>query len=308
MKVLQTLGDIEFSKNGIAEIDVETLSKTSGIIHVDQLKNRDYKKMPMLTYELCNLLTDEISKSDAMPNLESKIYIYSDSCFGITREKDPHSIPIESVVMSKMIGYIKSTNNEDLNLSVGFAVSDGGIRLAIGSEVQICSNFTILGDKQEWGTFGNNRMDFFSIMKSLKERITHARDLIERDYRIMQSTKQIEVREEELTMFLGKLIQSAVMSNYNTANKKEYSLLTGNSSPLNVTQVSRFTEQIYDSEHFKLSFDTKSCSVWDIINAGTNFMRPIDGIKPATAFQSNRAWCNAVVNEFAPHALEVHLN
>jgi hypothetical protein len=260
------------------EISLDVLKKTLNL--ADPYTGKLPESRPMEHYQFIETIAEMAYKNNLKFEMEP-IYIgkgESDWIKELDRERLglPESYIIRRVITKLNIsspGYLK----EDFGTSIAVGYNEKGVQGAIGVNVRICSNMCIFGGRL-MTTYGNNRMPFSKLMELISKQINELPTIAESDFRILETYKEFPINDRDIIETIGEMHVNAVQGAY-----------FGGNSPLNIGQVSNFTQGVLKSHPklLELGGEERLMSLYDFYNMGTEILHPkraeVSGVWPGVA-------------------------
>lgn len=166
---------------------------------------------------------------------------------------------ISTILFNRMLTqiHIRDAENDEYNGSIAIAFHQGGIELAYGQNVKICSNLSILGGEHV-RTYGTSKVQLKDALQIVDDWIVLHDEKIERDMKLIQTMKDFHMDYQRMCVFIGMLRLMAV---------KHEKFIPGN-APLNKSQLSNLEYE------YLLNYDKDAESVnnlWKVYNLATRF-------------------------------------
>lgn len=145
------------------------------------------------------------------------------------------------------------------NLAIGFMYNEKGIEVCIGTNISICSNFTIYGEARHLRNYGRDAMELNKIFDTIEDWIKNFEGIEGVNSALLQRMADMKIIwNEGVKLFIGECVVAAVRRLYHK----------GDPFPLTVTLINRMTSYLIDLES-KLLNDGISPSLYTLYNAGT---------------------------------------
>ena len=171
---------------------------------------------------------------------------------------------LEAHLLRRVIGKISFPEYSDSEHGSGIAINfhQGGVELAYGNNVHVCSNLNIYGETHI-ATFGKNSIPLLKMFDVYEDWLYKLSDFRENDIKVINMMKDMYVEKGIATdNLIGKLMQEAVKTAY---------LDSTIVSPLNIGQVSTFTKNLLKSG---IMASGGHISVWELDNIATEIIKP----------------------------------
>ncbi|MDR0829274.1 MAG: DUF932 domain-containing protein [Prevotellaceae bacterium] len=263
------MNTFNFDKNKVEILDFSTLKRTHkendiygnplrGMYHYQVIENvAELADNHNLNYEIEEIFATQNSsrQSPAVVILPQVEETYGKNA-------------VEAHILRKVYTTLKISDlqNGETCGNVVIANHQDGLALAVGQRVMICKNQCILRADNIFQNFGNNKITESQMFKSIDNWFLNFAEYREKDLRILERMKQIELARRDIFELIGLLTAIRVAND----NLKNCSLTRGN-YPLNQAQISQFTENILleSIENGKESF-----TLWEIYNIATHLQKP----------------------------------
>jgi hypothetical protein len=220
-----------------------------------------------------------ISKKNSFPRINDE-----DKSLGYNREV----CPINKWEFDKVIGSVTLPNlgNDLANGKIAFSFYDKGITLALGTNVHVCSNFSILGGSliRTFTEHGRPGYSWESIEAMLEKWFRNIDQKIHIETTIMQRMMQREISNEAV-------IDNVIGDLYKRAIKQAY--FKGNDAPFDTHGMSYFVQEVIKQK----KEEEKVGNVWDLYNWGTAIMKP-GTIDLASIVESSKMFADYLCLEF----------
>lgn len=169
---------------------------------------------------------------------------------------------IEAHIFRRLIGGFEiETDNKEWNTKIAYSFHQGGIELAIGANVRVCSNLSIFGYENMVST---KNVPIDKMFEIVSDWITKYEEKLNQFEVTMKKLKENTFSLDKYFQFVGLLSairvekDSSVIKNY-INDAKVYGLNQG--------QINKFTEKALIEYSI---VDNNSISAYDIYNIGTN--------------------------------------
>jgi len=267
---LSTERKLDFKNNKVEFVTLAQLRET-----VDE-RNTGQKPMNgLLHWYLFGRLNDRFTESDldfqllpiaAADGGASKLP--GVSVFPALQEKHGEG-SLQSHLLRRMVGMFLITSLMDKEFSYGLAVAfhQDGIQIAYGPNVNICANMAIVGTELRTQTYGPNRVTPEKLIEVAGEWITKYKEKRERDLRILNGMKEIDLKYRDVAELVGHFnFIRVARDSKNIASKSDY--------PLNQGQITKFIESYLLKYQELKQKNEDTMSLYDIYNLATNMHHP----------------------------------
>ena len=178
---------------------------------------------------------------------------------------------VEAHILRRVFANIRITDFDDAETTTGLAIAyhQKGIQVGFGPQVKVCHNQCMLspelyiasyGDK---GTGRGGGSDIETILRTVREWLMNARNIVENDRKKIEQLKNIVVPADQMLMIIGTLTAMRVKAD--TARKTIRANMT---YPLNQSQITIFTEDMLEAYELK-----SQVTAWDIYNSATEMYK-----------------------------------
>jgi hypothetical protein len=180
---------------------------------------------------------------------------------------DPRSLRFNRLAGSFKIN---SLANKESYGFIGFATSNKGYELAIGSEIAVCSNMCVMQADHRASTFGNAKIgDVTKLMNQLRNWISTYPEIRESNIETIARMKEIVATPKLISQTFGEL--------YEMTHKKGGGIIGANT--LSKTQ-SYYVKEFIEK-------DNSMTNIWDLYNLFTYHMK-FDTLDFLNIFESNQ--------------------
>lgn len=171
---------------------------------------------------------------------------------------------IEAHVLRRIYANIRVNNfdNDELTTNVAVAFHQNAIQLAYGPMVKICHNQCILSPARVFTT--NRQTDINGVIAQFAAAMQHFAEHIEQDKETIARMKMFPMTPQMILQTIG-IFEAAAVKYYS----KDERIKNRDIYPLNLSQVSRFTEDMMIKSH-ELN---NNVSLWDVYNVCTNLYK-----------------------------------
>ena len=285
---------LEWGKDQKAmEITFEELQASIGVRN-----NRgDYNKaLPMKHADFIEKIADMVSKDYDVT--VGKIYVPKNR-IGVVHELDPDKQGlIKASMFRSLVGEIHLNNfkNDEMNMKLAINVTDRGVTLAQGTNVQVCSNMTIMGASNMISTMGRQGLPFDKFQELFEGWVPKMGETFEKYTKTIEQMKAVQLGSNgQIQELIGELQIAAIRGAY----ERGYS-----ESPLNLSELSKLTQDLIKKPDF---LNDEPMSLWDIFNDFTyvqthseqNIDTKIDDMIRTSEF---------LLKKYYPEGAEVFLN
>lgn len=192
---------------------------------------------------------------------------------------------------------IEDMSDEISNTAIAISYHQDGIEIAMGPNIHVCQNMSILGQGNHIRSYGANKMpDIDKMMEVLSDWLTNFKSRRIHDQRILEVMNNTFLTTRQISAFIGDLTLRRVGRD-ELGIKKD--------APLNQGNISKFTkEYLVQLKDLKNSDnEIKDLSVYDIYNIGTSLMKPETHDFP-TLLHNNASFGEYIINTFVKPQLE----
>jgi hypothetical protein len=189
-------------------------------------------------------------------------------------------------IFNRLIARITLVTPEESSMpgmtaAIAFAYNKNGIQIAFGTNVNICSNFSILSGRV-FQTYGENKVSYDDIMTSVAQYIDNLPQWQAAEYEMIQAMQNTAVGTlSDVNEIIGILLRAAV-----TANMKN------DLSALNITEVSELVRELISTkpEEFR--------NVWHLFNVGTFVLNFSGKVNFIDAIDKHVMWRDVVLQKY----------
>jgi len=223
--------------------------------------------------------------------MPSPIYIGKSESKKIV-QLDPDNIGLpESFLFNRVVTKFNMTSpdysKQEYNTSIAIGYNEKGIQVALGTNVRICSNMCIFGNRLIF-TYGNNRMPYDKFTMAITQYINDLPYIAEDNFTILENMMSLPINKNDIIKSIGDIHISAVNGTY-----------FGGDSPFNIGQVSNFTQTILklfpkfiDNDNFE-----SISNLYDFYNIGTHILHP-QRAELHDVWKRVTDWSNYITNRF----------
>lgn len=173
---------------------------------------------------------------------------------------------------------IHDGETDELTTNIAIAYHQEGLQVAFGTTVKICRNLCILGVEKMVANFGNGKISNDKIFESVDNWLQNFGNYQERDLRVIERMRSINVQKSDAMQLIGLLTSIRVAYDQNIGDVRE----NLKNYPLNQAQISIFTEN-----YLRFEQENEQVNLWDVYNLATHIYKPntteIPNILPQTA-------------------------
>jgi hypothetical protein len=208
----------------------------------------------------------------------------ADKALGYNKE----NCPLEKWEFDKVMTRIDIPNlgNDIATGTIAMMFDDRGITLALGMNVHLCTNFSILGGTSVH-TFKRGEQDghsWESIKAIVKDWIGNREQIIGVEMEIMRRMQEREISNETaIDRVIGTLYQNAIKQAY----------FKGGDTPFDTHGMSQFVQEMFR----RRKDEEKLANVWDLYNWGTEIMKP-GQVELSTIIDSSKLYADYLCTEF----------
>jgi len=260
---------MELSKNKTFELTLEQLRET-----VDETSMGNKSFNGIQHHVLIDTIAELSDKHGLVPELKAVVCQDTGGTAkpGISRvqmavEKygveDHRSLIVRRLYTSLMY----KTRDEHQVMGIGLTYTQEGIVLAIGPQVEICSNWCIYGYDQIASTYGPNRVAGDKLLDVYRGWMENYPAISEQKMKMMELMKAIEVQPHMAEQFFGRL-QLARVGHDSQTRKQEWVY------PMNQTQINTYAENYLRQLREYDTANGDNMNLWEFYNLGTEIMKP----------------------------------
>lgn len=275
------------AKERTREIDLPTLKETVSLAEYDG-KLPDSR--PLEHYQLIDDLSEIAYKKGYNFNLDHIYVSKSESNRLMVFDPENQGLP-KSYILRRVVTRLNivdaSFNTAAHNTSIAIGYNERGIQIAFGTNVKVCSNMCIFGERY-MTTYGDNKMPFDKMMELVNTYINQLPDICSDDFRILNRMYDHPVNDNDIITAVGEMQLNAVRGAY-----------FGGDSPLNIGEVSTFSKGLLKQHGNILEAEPESriMSLYDFYNMGTEILHP-QRAEISSVWPNVSSWGNFVVNHF----------
>lgn len=178
---------------------------------------------------------------------------------------------VEAHILRRVFANIRITDFDDAETTTGLAIAyhQKGIQVGFGPQVIICHNQCMLSPELYVSTYGDKGtgrgggVDIETLLRTVREWLMNARNIVENDRRKIEQLKNIVVTPDQMLMIIGSLTAMRVKAD--TARKTIRANMT---YPLNQSQITIFTEDMLEAYELH-----DRVTAWDIYNSATEMYK-----------------------------------
>lgn len=257
-----------FEKNDVVKtLPLEKLSKS---VRVEGKHGRVLSTRPEQSWKVISFIIAMLEENNMNYDLKD-IYVQKKSSYPRINDQDRdkgynrESCPIEKWEFDKVICRIDIPNlsNGDSTSTIGITFNDRGIQVAFGANINICSNFQVLGGRvlSTYKRSGNEGMSWDNIMIRLQHWVQSMEQLFKVETDVMNRMKESGISDERtIEKVIGDLYMRAIDQAY--GSKKI--------APFDTHEMSQFVQEMFRQR----KEEEKISTVWDIYNWGTSILKP----------------------------------
>jgi hypothetical protein len=173
---------------------------------------------------------------------------------------------------------IHDGETDELTTNIAIAYHQEGLQVAFGTTVKICRNLCILGAQKIVSNYGSNKISNEGIFQTVDNWLRDFGNYQERDLRVIERMKSIDVQKSDAMQLIGILTSIRVAYDNGIGEVRQQL----NNYPLNQAQISIFTEN-----YLRFEENNERVNLWDVYNLATHIYKPntteIPNILPQTA-------------------------
>jgi hypothetical protein len=266
-------------ENGSATIQPELLKE---IAEERDFKNKLPKGFPKESYAVYEDVMDIISKPAGL-KLENKGIIVPEKSIRIFGRHDGMA-PIENHRLVSHIGtiYMKGKGDKKMSMAVAIACKERGITIAFGTNVWVCTNQCIFGDRIMY-THGAGAIAYDKMMNVLSDYMTHFEEIKETEQTVIKSMMEIDLDYDGVRKIIGELYLRGRIDNLQKYQKSQM---------LNVSEVGKVFDhivenQISDEKGLSILDPDFNMNLWDFYNSITTVLNPQQNNDPVNVLEPN---------------------
>lgn len=200
---------------------------------------------------------------------------------------------IQAYILRRILSRIVIHDLDDAisNTAIAISYHQDGIEIAMGPNIKVCQNMSILGQGNHIRSYGNNKMpDIEKMMEVLSDWLTHYKE------RRLHDQKVLEVMNET---FLSTRQVSEMIGNLTLRRVGRDELNIKKDAPLNQGNISKFTRDYLEKlkELRESDNEAKDLSLYNIYNIGTGLMKPENHEFP-TLLHNNACFGEYILKSF----------
>jgi hypothetical protein len=275
-------------------------------IRVEDNLGRAYRTRPVQAWTLMAMILSMVKEAEVAYELHPVI-VRADSA-GVALNDDDREqskftkqgCPINKWIFDQLITKIDIPHiGGDLaNGTIAISYVNKGINIALGLNVKLCDNLSILGGQQlrTYKFDGQGGFDWETMKIHLKDWISNLDQKLGVEVEIMNRMMAARIdNESAIDRVIGKLYQDAIKWRY----------FKGPQAPFDISGMSSFVqnalkqqEYTYKAHSDNIESYKKIDNVWDLYNWGTNVMKPeFERLENLT--EASRLYADFLCNEFA---------
>lgn len=192
---------------------------------------------------------------------------------------------IESWVFPRLVTRLNMIlgDNTRFNPSIAIGYNVKGLTLGMGVNTRICSNQSIFGNflLQTWG---KTSVHFEKLFNVFNDWLSKYDETYIQNVNILNSMEKTTLNHVQINEMIGELQMEAVKNAY---------INPGLNTPFNISQMSNFSKNLYQSGTLEKSHPT----VFDFYNVGTDLLKP-KTTDIVDIWANNNIFSNYIVNRF----------
>lgn len=178
---------------------------------------------------------------------------------------------VEAHILRRVFANIRLKDFDDEETTTGLAIAyhQKGIQVGFGPQVKVCHNQCMLSPELYISTYGDKGtgrgggVDIETLVRTVREWLMNARNIIETDRRKIEQLKNIVVPADQMLMIIGSLTAMRVK-----ADTQRKTIRANMTYPLNQSQITIFTEDMLEAYE---KYD--KVTAWDIYNSATEMYK-----------------------------------
>jgi len=205
--------------------------------------------------------------------------------------------PLENLASGGAIGQFRVKGfHPDYSPSIALNITEKGEQLGIGTQVHICSNFTIFGAGDLMTTWekvtgaGGARFNrtLENILKEIKIKLEDTHRRFEMDLQKIEELKSFEIRRPAFERFLGQEFQRIERANFYRINRRITELYADEKKIiLNSAQLSRFAVEAAKPSYEIYHWQEDSTNKWKVLNWATEVLKTRHGSDIMSVLKAN---------------------
>ncbi len=179
-------------------------------------------------------------------------------------------------------------SNKDVSMSIAISCSEKGIGIAFGSNVHACTNMCVFGDKVMY-TYGNNSTPYDKMLEVLREYMNRFESIRAEENLVIDNMIKTRLNHDTVVNIVGDLYIQARKNNFRNQ---------AHSQILNVSEVGKLLDGLFDKSDSSLLDESLDVSLWDFYNMGTNVLNPLHANDPVNTLKPNSLFTNYLLDHF----------
>lgn len=273
-------------------------------IRVEGKHGRVLQTRPVQSWNAMNYILALLSAADTNHSLES-IYVQKRNSFPQLNDAekqlgyDRKNCPVSRWMFDKVAASIMIPNigNDLVHGRIGFKFDDNGIQIAFGMNVNVCSNFAIMGGQIMQTYKGNNSdgLSWESIEIKLKDWIQNLDQKMKVEMDLMERMQNRQITDPSvIDHVIGGLYRRAIDQAYGSKKNAPFDTAGMSNFVQNVIKTGYNPAKVADHEW---NGANRIDNVWDLYNYGTAIMKP--GIVDIADIQiSSASYADYLFDEF----------
>ncbi len=243
---------LEWGDNKAMAITLEELQASIGVRNNRGEYNR---RLPMKHSDFIETIINNVEQSyDVTPG---EIYVPKNR-IGVVHEMDPERLGlIKASMFRSMIGvlHLNSLKTDEMNMSIAYNITDKGVTLAMGTNIAICSNMTIMGASNVITTNGRKGLPFDKFMELFHGWLPRIDETWNKYIDVIEEMKTIQLAGNgQIQELIGDLQIAATRRAY---EKGYYD------APINLAELSKLTQGLIKKPEF---LQEEPMTLWEIFN------------------------------------------
>jgi hypothetical protein len=172
------------------------------------------------------------------------------------------------LLFKRMIGTIKLTSfeNEEVSGTLAFSISQSGFEIAVGTNVKVCSNMSILCATHRAKSFGKDGVNPQELLDIVKGWMVNYADIHGENLRRIEAMKSKTLTLKEVNSYFGYLYGDAITNNdVELKRMSDHSIV-----PLNVSSVSKGHHEFLKEAYANVEMET--ITIWQLYNYITLYL------------------------------------
>lgn len=206
-----------------------------------------------------------------------------------------HDIRAYTLLRTSGIITMPSYSDNETTMQIRLDVTERGITLSTGKLVLVCTNGMTAFKGDLISTYGQGKIQYEHALQVVENWVQGLEQKNAEYNRLIEKLKAVKVNESSVKTMIGKLMYQAVDGNINNYV-----------APLNVTQVSSFTNALIERERNTEDDHLNIHTGWDLYNLGTDLFKH-DNMDMTIIAERNFAFTNFMMKDFCLEVEDAHV-